>query len=160
MKTELKDCLHHYLNTGLKIQAKGGMIYTLNFEIYNLTIISGWKPLLLPMSALTEPLEDGTIPIVELARIATNFVFGNLLDFTKAELFSELDSSGLVVYYESKERVSFTADFDCTRKDFSLYSDGNSLNLDKLALFEYLFKHHFNVFDLAPELWIDKRTVK
>ena len=29
-----------------------------------------YKPLLLPISALTEPLEDGSVPIVELAKIS------------------------------------------------------------------------------------------
>lgn len=118
-------------------------------------------PLLFPLSALTEPMEDGTIPIVGLAKIATKHIWGELIDFEKAELLSESESAGLIVYYDKTERISFTADFDCNRKDFTLYSDGDELNMDKLQLFEYLFQNHFDVFGLIDSgLAIDKRTIK
>lgn len=158
MNLELKH-LAPYLPYGLKIESQkgtGDLDYKgLKKEMtcFNCHKIDGdkWKPILLPLSALTEQLPDGTIPIVGLAKIATKHIWGELIDFTKAELLSESESAGLIVYYDKTERVSFTADFDCNRKDFTLYSDGDELNMDKLQLFEYLFQNHFDVFGLIDQ---------
>jgi len=134
MKTELKDCLHHYLNTGLKIQAKGGMIYTLNFEIYNLTIISGWKPLLLPMSALTEPLEDGTIPI----------------DYIEKNIHKDIDFYMPLNIDLDLEVCIRTADYS---QEVDLF--------DGFLIMQKLFEWHFDVYGLIESgQAIDKRTVK
>ena len=157
MKTELKDCLHHYLNTGLKVTFTDmfGEINVGKLDSYDSNMGCGVDdyylditPHFLPMSALTDPLEDGTTPIVELAKIAYPKT-GQDAEFFDGRCYVAPNHN----YYFSYE-VSDNS-FHCTWYDRSKCYVPN-----QLALFEYLFSKHFNVFDLDESLWIDKRTDK
>lgn len=122
------------------------------------------KPLLLPLSALTEPMEDGTVPIVELAKIAglksseysieeqdgTLVVFGKEIRYPRssnaAKFFFEIEIDNC----DMDKGIEFSDPYSC---DFS------PLN-NQLQLFEYLYSIHADIFGLIPAgLAIDKRTI-
>jgi hypothetical protein len=84
MKRELKDVLHHYLGTGLKYLqiSKGNFSCDVNVsEIKTMDLnnmndllrkryhVISCTPCFLPMSALTEPMEAGTVPLIELSKL-------------------------------------------------------------------------------------------
>lgn len=108
-----------------------------SFTLEDITLV------LLPMSALTEPLEDGTIPIVELAKIA---------------------NPGLNWRLSVDRAISDGFNFGIDSGSFWLYDyiyDRNLTIFNQLSLFQYLFKHHFDPLDLIGKgLAIDKRTIK
>lgn len=182
MKRELKDCIHHYLNTGLKmnvkIDASTGEICLLKnvgedeficqdeslTEVYSSEDYE-IKPLLLPMSALTEPLEDGTIPIETLARMADRtlkccYEHNHDSDekYYSVRYQSDIDET---VMCEFLVCYGINFGFQCNatmKRTNSNFSDQVNIAMDnQLALFEYLFAHHFDVFDLDRSEWIDKR---
>lgn len=129
-------------------------------ELYEVT------PILLPLSALIEPMEDGSIPIVELAKIN---------GFTPQDYSIELQNDTIVLYGEQfrhpEERLTarffFELDVDnCNMdkgiefKDDAVESTFSPLR-EQLKSFEYLFANHFDVFGLIDAgLAIDKRTLK
>ena len=102
------------------------------------------KPLLLPLSALTEPMEDGSVPIVELAKLA----FPNHIWYLNRMGTHAVCDTGRLVF-----------EFDDAYNIFLLDDSANMI--DHIKLFEYLFANHFDVYDLIPTgLAIDKRTIK
>lgn len=117
------------------------------------------KPALLPLSALTEPLEDGSVPIVELAKIA----FGEIevLDTTQkdglyAVKFIDEEEDTTVFSYNTNV-CSFQADY----MDMEELERRITIVPRQLQLFEYLYQHHFDIHNRIPAgLAIDKRTVK
>lgn len=163
---ELKD-LKHYLGTGLKFGKEGQAYHEFEMAgIINEFVVSTnsthrrigkYKPLMLPLSALTEPLPDGSIPIVELAKMISNendWHFNS--DNNLAEKYVCADNFYLFEFLES--------DF-CFR--YEMWSENECLVSDKkfnqLMVFEYLYANHFWLGDQSlfetGEI-IDKRTLK
>lgn len=118
--------------------------------------LEGIKPLLLPLSALYEEI-DGEIGIVEIAKIL----------------------SGTILVDKIEGACRNLAYFRCTFEDgieeliinqrcegwYRSYFDKNQPNtgrnvVDQYEVFEYLFSHHYDVFDLCSKgIAIDKRSV-
>lgn len=119
-----------------------------------------FKPILLPLSALTEPLEDGSIPIVELAKMAEMI---EPISFDKMEDHVRLQR-GVV----AKDRFNnqwlmfdFKHGFSMWHKPHGELNHRPTLCENQLQLFEYLFEHHFDIYGLIDAgLAIDKRTIK
>lgn len=169
MNEDLK-ILKNYLGTGLK------MIFEKSGRIINLKGIKeledalcffdnesnlyyqhafNFKPLLLPLSALTEPMEDWKIPIVELAKISD-------LGFHK---FIKLKGSEKIIgvkYFDNKgdECVfAFQPESYCFGTHYEQEKEF-TLTLNQLQLFEWLFEHHFDVYNwIEAGKAIDKRTL-
>lgn len=114
---------------------------------YNLDV-DGVKLSLLPLSALTEPSEDGTVPIVELAKIATE-------EDGDWHIFQGMA-------WSDEECLAYNFFIETSPFKMCLqYHDEWSNLPNQLQLFQYLFKHHFDVFGLIEKgLAIDKRTLK
>lgn len=125
---------------------------------FNSEMVSKPIPLLLPLSALTEPLEDGSVPIVELAKIA----FGEIevLDTTQkdglyAVKFIDEEEDTTVFSYNTNV-CSFQADY----MDMEELERRITIVSRQLQLFEYLYSKHFDIHNRIPAgLAIDKRTV-
>lgn len=119
------------------------------------------KPLLLPMSSLYTEMEDGKVPIVELAKMATgDLKYCNDLHWVvggKKEKYA----------MARKEEYEFAFDYDgvgafwITQRD--VY-DGSCPEIEirsQLDLFTYLFENNFDVYGLIDkELAIDKTKIK
>lgn len=89
-----------------------------------------FKPLLLPLSALTDPMENGSVPIVELLKPNVNIDTKYLRWVGSTILFGNI-----------------------------LLLNVENLNLS-LNRFEYLYSRHFDIYGLIPAgLAIDKRTL-
>lgn len=175
-KLELKQ-LKGYLGTGLKCYAMGeyteestgtddekpqlftiegmnntwievsGRLETVNDEIN----IEDCIPLLLPLSALTEPLEDGSVPIVELAKIATGLEEICVVRY-------EVNTDGVFILFNGNIVLGY-----CNQDSFGMYDfSGKIYTIAKqLQLFEYLYSKHFDIHRRIPAgLAIDKRTIK
>lgn len=154
----------HYLPYGLKVNSPDNQVYELTAWPYagrNLTYIQEFfenedEPILRPMD-LTKAIQvEGTevIPIVELAKIA----------------FPDEDwrkPNG--VFYYPKARNSYPKipiDFTYNNgfsavKDHCHYDAQNIYIPNQLALFQWLFKHKFDVFNLIERgLAIDVNTLE
>ncbi len=159
MKLELKH-LKNYLGTRLKVEGQTHKdIFELGGMDGDIALLVGHgrvdlfdiKPLLLPLSALIEPMDDGSVPIVELAKI----------------LYSEISWTGkfkLVdneVHFDSYESFNlFWYDYESKEFMVRMY-ETDSFPENQLQLFEYLFANHFDIFGLIyAGLAIDKRTLK
>lgn len=157
MKLELKH-LCGYLPHKLKIKrgerilvintGQGSSIYWVGISAvlkwFNSEMVSKPIPLLLPLSALTEPMEDGSVPIVELAKI----MYPNHNEW-------RLSSGG---NYAVIRNGYMTFEYDGGNNCFLL---NNSGIMDQMKCYEYLFAHHFDIYDLiGAGLAIDKRTIK
>ena len=159
-KLELKH-LCGYLPWGLKVQSKlgyGDLDYKGRIKeltTINIDKIDGvkWAPLLLPLSALTEPLEDGSVPIVELIKI--QFKRWNS-DYNINDVYD----------IEFQQNV----DWSCGMDHFILPCiwvkiDGYcyEITLGEMTLTwvnEYLYSKHFDINNCIPAgLAIDKRTL-
>lgn len=113
-----------------------------------------FKPILLPLSALTEPFTDGSVPIVELAKIATGLTEINTVKLEIKDDGIYLNFNEILVFAFCQKSNSFGMyDFNA-----SIYTVAN-----QLQLFEYLYSNHFWLGDQSlfenGEI-IDKRTVK
>jgi len=128
--------------------------------------LSGFKPLLLPLSALTEPLPDGSIPILELAKIN---------GFTPQNYFIELQNDTIVLYGEHfshpeeglTARFFFELDIDNCNMDKGIEYKNNSCDSifsplkEQIKSFEYLYSIHADIYGLIPAgLAYDKRKIK
>ena len=176
MKLELKH-IAPYLPYGVKCQAMGERvdndddespakistvsgIYTDSYgEVFIEAMYDGDKfdiffetdffPILLPMSDLYKPLDNGNMPLVELTKIA----YANHKDFRLVKDRVELTSGGLTFYKFYWYDNGFV----------TIYSpDGiGRIIPNQLQLFEYLFEHHFDVYGLIEKgLAIDINTLK
>lgn len=108
------------------------------------------KLLLLPLSALTEPMEDGSVPIVELAKIA---------GFEDFEVLQVKEGSTAYIATLSDNFKFMVLKSNC---DFAI-CEGKEITFlpSQLQLFEYLYSIHADIYGLIPAgLAIDKRTVK
>lgn len=170
-KLELKH-LCGYLPHGLKIavdEYSGQLLLDTVLGITNDEIIGendsyqfDVKPLLLPLSALTEPMEYGTVPIVELAKMAFLNTFTTAPFFKDFETFNSKigDEFGFVGYTED-DRISLTVNNTFCNQSFEFWISGHRHNCKQLEMFEYLYSKHFDIYGLIPAgLAIDKRTVK
>lgn len=177
MKTlELKD-LKHYLGTELKWTLQGLKTFKMS-GLSNETLyteegsVLNWRkhedlpqalfPCFLPISALTEPLPDGSIPIVELAKIAEML---EPISFDKME-----DHVRLQRGVTAKDRFNnqwlmfdFKHGFSMWHKPHHELDHRPTLCDNQLALFEYLYANHFWLGDQSlfetGEI-IDKRNLK
>lgn len=110
--------------------------------------ISQIKPLLLPMCSLYTEMEDGTVHIVELAKIA----------FPKKKF--ELTRSGCWCGAEKFLYSEVVNSFRTLHEDGGCFSQGSEI-IYQLDLFAYLFSHHFDVWNLIGQnLAIDKTKIK
>jgi len=175
MKLELNH-LKHYLGTGLacklKFDGKQDLPWYYEKDEDDLFQLEGmmldWygnaileiKPILLPLSALTEPIEDGIVPIVELAKMAEML---EPISFDKME-----DHVRLQRGVTAKDRFNhqwlmfdFKHGFSMWHKPHNEPDHRPTLLDNQLQLFEYLFANHFDVYGLLDaNLAIDKRTLK
>lgn len=139
-----------------------GRLETVTDEIH----IEDCIPHLLPLSALTEPMEDGSVPIVELAKMN---------GFTPHNYFIELQNDTIVLYGEQfnhpEERLTaiffFELDIDNCNMNKGIEFKDNAVESvfsplrEQVKSFEYLFSNHFDVYGLLDaNLAIDKRTLK
>lgn len=115
------------------------------------------KPLLLPLSALYEEI-DGEIGIICLAKLAASksltdkgeWILGNEYDVHGNAFRVVRNSFLLAVFYYHESTQSF-----------HFLTNNVELVIPQLALFEYLFSHHYDVYDLCSKgIAIDKRSVK
>lgn len=164
MKTlELKD-LKHYLGTDLIVLNEKHWIKSTMTIIGNggrnasdsiNSVMEGvFKPCFLPLSALTEQLPDGSIPIVELAKIATGLTEINTVRLEIKDDGIYLNFNEILVFaYITKSNSFGIYDFNA-----SIYTVAN-----QLQLFEYLYQNHFWLGDQrlfeTGEI-IDKITLK
>lgn len=174
MKTlELKD-LKHYLGTGLKVKI-GEKIreltaISLDSPFIFVTIHEGSrkkemqnicnsKPIMIPLSALTEQLPDGSIPIVELAKIA---------EIHECDIEPHHISKNIMKIYAkwliNEKWIEFH--YDIVHNSF-LYFPSEGITFyhvdNQLQLFEYLYQNHFWLGDQSlfktGEI-IDKRSLR
>lgn len=150
----------------IKIYKKYWKAYVGTYHAHLKSFVNGYdfKPLLLPLSALIEPMEDGSVPIVELAKIAglksseytteeqdgTLVVFGKEIIYpgsnNAAKFFFEMETDNCYM----DKGIEF---LDPYRYDFS------PLN-NQIQLFEYLYSIHADINGLIESgLAIDKRTI-
>lgn len=162
---ELKD-LKHYLGTGLKWTLQGLKTFTMSgLSEETLYTEEGsvltWPkhpdlpqslfPCFLPLSALTEPLADGSIPIVELAKMA----------YPKNGKDAIIEDGECYV----APKHDYIFGFDSVNNSFycNWYDNTDCFIPNQLALFEYLYANHFWLGDQSLfetcEI-IDKRTLK
>ena len=99
-----------------------------------------FKPILRPISDLYKPLENGTIPILELAKIVG-------LKFIRYEL----GDSSVDLYLTDRKNNKYRFWYDDFNKGaFRITATGNG-NINQLAGFQFLFKHHFDIFGLIEK---------
>lgn len=111
------------------------------------------KPLLLPLSALTEPLEDGSVPIVELAKAAwTN---------NEPLINKYFISNDILKYKFDGDEYYFSFDKSCGFSFCRMTPHQTFMPINnQIKLFEYLFANHFDIYGLIDAgLAIDKRTL-
>jgi hypothetical protein len=102
-------------------------------------------PILKPISDLYEPLEDGTVPIVELAKIA----FPN----HKWELWNNIAIT--------KWRGLINGKFSYVQSENYFMTTLDSPVKNQIQLFDYLNEHHFDYKNLINRgLAIDINTIK
>ena len=110
-----------------------------------------FQPILHPLSDLVKPcLSEGKIPIVELAKIA----------FKKPDYVAWMEDGNCLVGYKSKS-PSYLFSWSKSHCSFSvmdLFYSGSKWRANKdtfcsnqLALFEWLFEHHFDVYGLIDQ---------
>lgn len=122
-------------------------------------IISNVRLHLLPISAITEPLEDGSVPIVELAKMAFGEI--DVLDTTQkdglyAVKFTDEEDDTTVFSYNTNV-CSFQADY----MNMEELERRITIVPRQLQLFEYLYSKHFDIHGLIHAgLAIDKRIIK
>lgn len=163
--------LQHYLAYGLRVQYKNEIKKVVGLNVdYHPTIevridddvaryasihIAQTKPLLLPLSALYEEI-DGEIGIVELAKIAglNNVDIGKRICFKPCAIaHPNYDGFAYYFWWDEFER--------CFVMGNSHHPIGGCVIKNQLALFDYLFSHHYDVYSLIDNgLGIDKRSVK
>lgn len=194
MKLELKH-IAPYLPYGLRI-AKGLATYR---DIYSKIDISrqfndseglewdtvqrllfeeSWKPLLLPMSSLYTEMEDGKVPIVELAKMLGDFKelisisvddnctdeLGNRAPYYECKYVSNIDEDIHSTLVFCPDTVSFERmiiyNAHITRPVSSSDFKGCPIRCYN-QFYEYLFQHHFDVYGLIDKgLALDKTKIK
>ena len=137
--------IKHYLGTGLKMWSDEAFPFgesefdkhTIKLEHWNIAgaVDGKIKPIMRPLSDLVKPcLEGGKIPIVELAEIA----------FPKCSAFelSNNERVNMGMGYSFGYR-NMDNSFDCKRNFNEKTWDYNCFVPNQLALFDWLYEHHF-----------------
>lgn len=116
-----------------------------------------FKPLLHSLDKLTEPILDGgLIPIVELAKETAWFETN---EETQVEYDSDDFDTWCNVYDNSGDKVLWTINFNHTTDCFvQMIPDTPNISYQK-ECWEFLKKHHFNLYDLPKESYIEKSEV-
>lgn len=142
-----------------RISANNEFLWSPNYDAherpkYSLPKRIDCIPLLLPLSALTEPLEDGSVPIVELAKMAWDK--SHLPD---KFLYQSLKDDTVFIAFSDKKNCF---GYDVNTSSFFGVKEGKCISVvGQLQLFEYLYQNHFDIHRRIPaRLAIDKRTVK
>lgn len=114
------------------------------------------KPLLLPISALYEEI-GGEIGIVQLIHILSG---ADTPDIKKSRLV-KIGSNYKVLYNSILDKdIWFPASLEYNYGKWSYFWNGEMFEFNQLALFDYLFSHHYDVYGLIDKgIAIDKRTV-
>lgn len=119
---------------------------------YN-TSINNLKPLLLPMSSLYTEMEDGAVPIIEIAKRHIEY------DEKKGDYDFKLESC-----FARQIRLDITwmhTAYSEPLYDDRLFIQTQRTHLNPYWVNEYLFSHHFDVWNLIPQnLAIDKTKIK
>lgn len=160
-KLELKD-LCGYLPYGLKVQGQthkdifelGGMDGDVVLLVGNGRVdLFDIKPLLIPLLALTEQMEDGSVPIVELAKKCYSKLNWDVtIEDAKCYIGSKFNPKQYIFWYSIYENSFYCISTCRSEPKAAPY---------QLQLFEYLFAHHFDIYDLIGQgLAIDKRTIE
>ena len=164
-KPTTSDILHFYLKSGLKIRVKGlnpntdvtldgitndgKVFYCLSEKGYFKDSLSNIKPILHPLSSLTKGvLEDGKIPIVELAKL-------NLSKLNVANHSWKLGDGVACAIAASYEIVFQYHDSGFYYK----YKDNLRPVHNQLQLFQQLIDWNFNCFGLDESEFIDKGSL-
>lgn len=118
--------------------------------------ISQIKPLLLPMSSLYTKMEDGKVPIVEMAKVHDPDLFVAL----SVELSNKNPNMGHVDYV-TNDGIECRFGFYNSFQSGYINPSRNRFVNNELDLFTYLFEHHFDVFGLIDKgLALDKTKIK
>jgi hypothetical protein len=135
----------NYLGTKAKYTFSDlGGNYILTEKNIDEVIKNGAKLIFRPLSDLILPcLPDGKIPIVELAKICYKNIYNYYPEIKSTSFFENGNSTGVIAYDEDKERLSFTYDVDITNNSFMFCMNGNTMFVNQLQLFEWLYEHHF-----------------
>ena len=135
---------NHIVN--LKFVDAGVFVKSNDFEDSKLYCIkfTQIKPILRPISDLNKSLEDGTIPIVELAKI-----FSPHYEWELRKDFVEAKTGGGI----------YTFEFD---ESYNIFLADNSANcVNQIQLFDYLNEYHFDYRGLIDKgLAIDVNNLK
>lgn len=119
--------------------------------------LDGIKPLLLPLSALYEEI-DGEIGIICLAKLAAA---KSLTDKGEWILGNEYDVHGNAFRVVRNQFLLALFYYHESTQSFHFLTNNVKLVIPQLALFDYLFSHHFDVWNLIGQnLAIDINTVK
>lgn len=155
-----KTVLHHYLGTGLLIEfyeneqfGRGDwheVRYVQELNSYHLGIdrvSRRIKPALHSMNRLTLPLENGQIPLIELAKICRPSVY-----WSGTEKYRAIGHSPVCDRYE----------FYYSDGSFYIIQEPNGFRdvPNQIQLFDYLRKNHFNLYNLPESEYIEKSTLK
>lgn len=124
------------------------------------------KPLLLPMSSLYTEMEDGKVPIVELAKMAGCNINMIKLPINEIETINIAKNNEVEFKYSSGYHRYFIfrngSFYYKTGHDRRYGQDYETLKQSsQIELFTYLFEHHFDVFSLIDKgLALDKTKIK
>lgn len=114
------------------------------------------KPLLLPLSALTEPMKDGSVPLIEIAKIIHEKKDCNLVDYSLMDGIGGYFGVWCDWGINFETNTIYYPEINC----FIAKVNGKQVTqFYQLQLFEWLFEHHFNVYNLPEDKFIDKRTL-
>lgn len=153
---------------GLQTTSSGNLLVCIDECDWRKNDYWNFKPIIRPLSDLVKPcLPEGKIPIVELAKIE---------GFTPMPYTIESKNGTFVLYGDwfchpmeqsPKARFFFEIDTDNCSIDRGLEYIDESVDTvfcpcsNQLALFEWLFEHHFDVFGLIEQdLAIDINTIE
>ena len=133
--TQSKTVLHHYLGTGLLVQfgTKEPFLRDLYADNVESAINSG-LPALHSMNRLTMPLENGEVPLIELAKMCFPNEEWNVFQ-------NQVHCKTMRFWYDEKNGFHLT---------------GDVFRVNQLQLFQYLINNHFNCFGLSESEYIEK----
>lgn len=133
---------------------------------YNSDMIEKPNILLLPMSSLYTEMEDGKVPIVELAKMAGCNINMSKLPINEIETINIAKNNEVEFKYSSGYYRYFIfrngSFYYKTGHDRRYGQDYEPLKQSsQIELFTYLFEHHFDVFGLIDKgLALDKTKIK
>lgn len=133
-----------------------------NCDGYNPTVV----PLLLPMSSLYTEMEDGKVPIVELAKICYQKAgYNAIVEDGKCYVVNNQNAKIYRFCYDQSHKSFYSMTLFVTsewRAKVVRYCEDRDTGVhNQLDLFIYLFENHFDVFGLIDKgLALDKTKIK